>query len=83
MFGPGAPAAVKAYREARQDPVLAGLMTLFGSTQRTLARFKVDRGIAYGFGAKDEEVIRVPVTEPTVVRTSYDETLKIARWNIP
>ncbi|MBI4863923.1 MAG: dehydrogenase [Candidatus Riflebacteria bacterium] len=83
MFGPGAGAAVKAYREARQDPIVAGLLTLFGSTQRVLWRFKVENGFAHGYDEKGTQVVRVPVTEPTVVRTAFDETLRIARWNIP
>ena len=36
MFGPGAAAAVKTYRAAADDPDLAGLLGLFGCTERVV-----------------------------------------------
>ncbi|MCS6799864.1 MAG: dehydrogenase [Myxococcota bacterium] len=81
MFGPRAPAAVRAYREAREDPVLRGLLVLFGSTNRIVWRFRVQNDVAVAYGEDGSELVRVPVTEPVVVRPAMDRLYQIRREN--
>jgi len=82
MFGPAAAAAIETYRSARQDKVLAGLLTLIGSTERTVSFFAVRGDTAFGFDEHHNEIVRVPVTEPVVVRPSLDRDRGVARLNI-
>jgi nitrate reductase beta subunit len=84
LFGPGAAAAVRAYRGALEEEKLAGLVGgLFGSSPRRLERFAVENGTAIGYGASGDEAIRVPVREPVHVRAAFDAKLKVARHNSP
>ena len=64
MFGPGVEAAIAAYRNAPNDPDLAGLLALFGSTEAVVHRFKRQGDKMIGFGEGGREVIRVPTREP-------------------
>jgi nitrate reductase beta subunit len=83
MFGPAAPKAVETYRHAADDKTLAGLFALFGCTKYTICYFKILGDEAIAYNQKREEVIRVPIYEPIQVRLPFDETLQIARTNIP
>lgn len=83
MFGPGAPAAVEAYRAAKEDRILAGLFALFGSTPRSIAHFKVQGDVAIAYDDQGEETIRVPIFEPVFVRPSFDAAQGVARLNTP
>ncbi|MBI5488734.1 MAG: dehydrogenase [Deltaproteobacteria bacterium] len=83
MFGPGARAAIATYRSAAHDRTLAGLFTLFGCTQSTIARFAVRDDTAIAWGDDGEELVRVPLREPVTIRAPWDESLAVPRWNIP
>ncbi len=83
LFGPGAEAAVEAYRSAREDRVLAGLFGLFGSTQFSIERFRVTGDVAIGMNEKGVELVRVPIREPMFVREAMDQARGIARLNTP
>ncbi len=83
MFGPHAAAAVTAYRAGREDHVLAGLVTLFGATERTIHRFKCTRDRAIAYDEAGAELVSVPITEPVTIRTAYDEKLQVSRFNTP
>jgi len=72
MFGPGADGAVETYLKTKSDPEMLGLFMLFGTTERIIRRFEVKDEIAMGFDEKGAEVVRVPVREPSVVRTYFD-----------
>jgi nitrate reductase beta subunit len=74
MFGPGVAEAVEAYRNAKDDPELLGLLMLFGSTERIVDTFAVADGVAYGYGPDGEEIVRVPVQEPAIVRGETYQT---------
>lgn len=81
MFGTRAASAVSVYKNAKDDEKILGLLTLFGSTPYIVESFKVKGGETVGFhGGK--EVVRVPIIEPTMVRPSYDERLKVYRLDI-
>ncbi|MHC4429205.1 MAG: 4Fe-4S dicluster domain-containing protein [Planctomycetota bacterium] len=83
MFGPGVDAAIETYRGAKDDPDLAGLLALFGSTEAVVARFKRSGDNIIGFDEKGGEVIRVPTREPLRVLQGYDARYGVVRTNCP
>jgi nitrate reductase beta subunit len=68
MFGPGVEDAIATYRAAKDDDELLGLLMLFGSTERIIDTFAVEGGIARGYDEQGEEIVAVPLREPTFVR---------------
>jgi nitrate reductase beta subunit len=72
MFGPGVEDAIKTYQSTKTDERLLGLFMLFGSTEHILHSFDVRDGIAYGYDEKGEEVVNVPLEEPTFIREYFD-----------
>ena len=82
MFGPGAGAAVAAYRAAWSDPEVVGLIELFGATDRIMTKFRLIGDEAVGYADGGAEVARVPLKEPVHIRTAFDSTLSVARKTI-
>ncbi len=82
MFGPHVEDSMVAYQKLKDDPVAQGLLVLIGSTDQIIHRFEVRGGKAYAYNEKGTEIVRVPVTEPMVVRASWDENIGI-RTNTP
>jgi len=86
MFGPGVDQAVDRYRNAMDDERLVGLLMLFGATDRTLDSFQVagDRATGHcaGYDADGREIVRVPITEPTILRNQYDEAFDVHRFSV-
>ena len=83
MFGPGVDAALKTYREAPNDPDLAGLLGLFGSTERIVPRWKRTGDEIVGLGEDGSEIVRVPLKEPVYILPAYDEKYQVVRTNCP
>jgi nitrate reductase / nitrite oxidoreductase, beta subunit len=83
MFGPGAAAAIKTYRAAADDLDLAGLLGLFGSSERVMPRWKREGDWTIGLDEQDQEIVRVPLKEPVYLRGPYDEKHQVARVNCP
>jgi nitrate reductase beta subunit len=83
MFGPGADAAVKAYRNAPNDPELMGLIALFGSTEQIIPRFRREGDQMVGLTEKGFEIIRVPIREPVYVRAAANAERGVAHTNVP
>jgi nitrate reductase beta subunit len=83
LFGPGVDQAVRTYRAAKHDADLAGLLGLFGSTERVLARFKRSGDTVIGLDERGEEQIRVPIREPLHVLQGYDPRYGVVRSNCP
>ncbi len=83
MFGPGAEAAIKTYRTAAEDPELAGLLGLFGSTERVVPRWRTEDDWTIGSEEDGKEIVRVPLKEPIYIRKAYDEKHQVARTNCP
>jgi nitrate reductase beta subunit len=82
MFGPNVDAALETYRNAPKDKDLAGLLTLFGSTERIVSRWKrVDEQVM-GFDENGKEIVRVPLREPAQIRQAFDTARGVARTNI-
>jgi nitrate reductase beta subunit len=82
MFGPGVEDAISTYRTAHEDNTFLGALTLFGSTEHWVEKFKVSKGVAVGYDAKGKEIVRVPIKEPVYVRPFYDKKLQVYRHNI-
>lgn len=83
MFGPGVGQAIETYRNAKDDPDLAGLLALFGSTETVVDRFKRSGDTMIGYGEDGDEVIRVPTREPLHVLQGYDSRYGVLRSNCP
>jgi nitrate reductase beta subunit len=83
LFGPGADDAVKAYRNAPNDPDLAAMLCLFGSTDKMMPRWKRQGDDVYGMNEKRETVVKVPRNEPVIIRPAYDKLYQITRTNCP
>jgi nitrate reductase beta subunit len=82
MFGPGVDHAIETYRASADDPDLAGLLALFGSTPRIVPRWKRSGNDVIGFDENGAEIIRVPLREPVHIRKAFDAALSVARTNI-
>lgn len=83
MFGPGVEDAIKAYRAAAEDRESLAAMLLFGNSPKTITRYEYNDTETIGFSETGEEVVRVPLTEPFMVRAAYDEKFKAYRNNTP
>ena len=83
MFGPGAEAALATYRSAVDDADLAGLLGLFGSTERVVPRWKRENGSVLALGEDGSEIVRVPLREPVHIRAAFDTVRGVPRTNIP
>jgi nitrate reductase beta subunit len=56
------------YRNAKDDPELLGLLMLFGATERIMHTWDVRDGVARAYDEDGEEIVAVPLREPTFVR---------------
>ena len=83
MFGPNVEETIGRYDKIKDDPVAQGLMVMMGSTDRIIHRFKVEKGIAYGFDEAGEELVHVPVKEPLFDRPAWDEKTGLIHNNTP
>jgi nitrate reductase beta subunit len=83
LFGPGAVEAVKMYRNAMNDPDLAALLCLFGSTEMMVSRFRRQGDLITGSDDKGAEVVRVPMREPVTLRPAIDAKNQLVRINCP
>lgn len=83
MFGPGVDNAIETYRNAKNDKELLAVFMLFGSTDRIIHSFKVERGYALGFDNRGELLARVPFNEPVYIRPYFDKKNGTYRHNIP
>ncbi len=83
MFGPRVHEAVETYRNAYKDPKLLGALMLFGSTERILKGFRVEKNEVVGIDMMNGgEAVRVPITEPAMVRPFHDDLVGAYRHNI-
>lgn len=82
MFGPGADKAVQAYRNSPNDMDLAGLLSLFGSTELIVPRWKRQGEEVIGMNEKGVELVRVPIREPVQILPGFDAKYGVTRTNI-
>ena len=83
MFGPGVSRAIETYRTAPDDALLAGLLGLFGCTERVVPRFKQVADAIAGLAEDGTEILRVPIREPVFVRKAFDAKQGVVRTNCP
>jgi nitrate reductase beta subunit len=83
LFGPGAAEAMKTYRSAAKDMDLAGLLCLFGSTERVVPRWKRVGEKVIGTDEKGGPLIDIPLNEPVHVRPAFDAKNQLVRINCP
>jgi nitrate reductase beta subunit len=83
MFGPGVEQAIETYRGAADDPDLAGLLSLFGSTARVVPRWQRHGDVVVGFDEDGGEIVRVPLHEPVFIRQAFDAAHGVVRTNVP
>lgn len=83
MFGPGVDAAIAAYRNSANDPDLAGLLSLFGSSEMLMTKWKRQGETVTGSNDKGEPMVSIPMKEPVFIRPAYDKLYQITRTNCP
>ncbi len=83
LFGPGAGEAMKTYRNAMNDPDMASLLCLFGSTEMVVSRFRRQGDQAVATDERGSELVRVPLREPIHVRPAADLKNQLVRINCP
>jgi len=83
LFGPGVDDAIETYRNAAEDKDLTGLLCLFGSTEKVVPRWKRDGDTIIGLEENGDEIVRVPLTEPTFIRDAFDAAQGVTRTNVP
>ena len=82
MFGPNVDQALDTYRKAPEDKDLAGLLTLFGSTEKIVAKWKRVKEEIFGYDENNREIVKVPLLEAPTVRQAFDTARNVARSNI-
>jgi len=83
MFGPGVERALEVYRSAPDDPDLAGLLGLFGCTERLVPRWSREGDDVIGMDENGDELVRAPLREPVYVRQAFDSRYGVVRTNCP
>jgi nitrate reductase beta subunit len=83
MFGPSVEQAVDTYRKSAGDPDLSGLLSLFGSTQNVVPRWKREGDMVLGLEENGAEIVRVPMHEPVQIRQALDAERGVVRTNCP
>lgn len=81
MFGPNADDAIATYRAVKNDPKLLAAFLLFGNTPKIITSYELVGREAVGYNAQNEEVVRVPLTEPFFERDMFDSIQKVYRHN--
>ncbi len=82
MFGPRVDKAIETYNKAPEDPELKGVLMLMGATERWIDKFRVQGDYVYGYDARGNEIVRVPLKEPIYLRPVYDRQFTVYRHNI-
>jgi nitrate reductase beta subunit len=67
MFGPGVEKAIDTY--AKPDHELLGVLQLFGSTQKLVFSYEVQKDEVVGYGKRKQVVVRVPIEDPVIIRS--------------
>ena len=83
LFGPGVQAAISAYRSAPDDPALAGILELFGCTERLVPRWRIAGQQVTALEEDGREIVHVPLKEPVYIREALDPQRQAVRTNCP
>jgi nitrate reductase beta subunit len=86
MFGPDVDKAIETYQKVRagEEPEIKGILMLNVSTDRIFSKFKIDiiKEEAVGYDENSNEIVRVALKEPTIIRPNYDPLFDVYRHNI-
>jgi nitrate reductase beta subunit len=86
LFGPRAKAAVEIYRKAFEDKKIIAALVLMGCTDKIIHSFSVrgdiNNGQAFGYDEKGNEIVRVPLKEPVIIRKNYDGDRDVYRFSV-
>ena len=86
LFGPGATRAVELYKNASTDKDLVALLILFGCTDKVIHSYAVQgdikSGHAIGYNEKGQEIVKVPIKEPIIIREKHDKERNVNRISI-
>ncbi len=84
LFGPGAPTAIETYKRAMrgEDVELLGVLELNVASDRIVRKFKVEGETVIGWDVDGNEVARIPIKEPQVVRPEFDPSIQVYRYNV-
>jgi len=82
LFGPNVDHALETYRNAPEDKDLTGLLSLFGSTEKIVAKWKRVKDDVFGYDESNREIVKVPLREPPTVRQAFDSARGVARSNV-
>ena len=86
LFGPGATRAVELYKNASTDKDLVALLMLFGCTAKVIHSYAVEgdikTGHAIGYNEKGQEIIKVPIKEPIIIREKHDKERNVNRISV-
>ncbi|MDO8749149.1 MAG: dehydrogenase [Candidatus Omnitrophota bacterium] len=86
LFGPGSKNAVEMYKKAYEDLKLIGILMLMGATEQIPYTFKVEgdinNGYCIGYTENGQEIARVPLKEPIIIRKEYDQERDVHRISI-
>ena len=83
LFGPGVDRAIETYRGIPNDPDLAGLLKLFGSSAHVMPRWRRQGEHVLGLAEDGRELCRVPLREPLKVLNAFDVARRVVRTNCP
>ena len=83
LFGPGVDHAVATYQSIRErgDSEAIAAMLLFGNSPIIIERYEYTATETIGFDRGNKEVVRVPLTEPFIVRPHHDKKHDVYRLN--
>ena len=81
MFGPGVAKAIETYRSAATDADLAGLLGLFGSSERVMTRWRRIGETITGLDDDGNVLVSVPPREPVHIRPAFDPVQQVTRMN--
>lgn len=79
MFGPNVDEAIETYK--RKEEKITGLLSLFGSTDKLVERFEIKGGQATAYQGA-QEIVKVPVKEPVIIRDFYDGKNQVYRQSV-
>jgi hypothetical protein len=74
--------ALDTYRKAPEDKDLAGLLSLFGSTEKIVTKWKRVKDDVFGYDENNREIVKVPLLEAPTVRQAFDTARGVARSNV-
>jgi len=84
MFGPRSVPALDVYRNAMEgnDKELLGALLLAVSTDHIIHKFAVQGDTVIAWDDKGEELVRMPIKQPTVERPAFDPTVNVYHYNV-